>query len=46
MSFAFGLGLRTNTVEEQQRTLRAEFYKQLDEMQDMRSMMGAVERTQ
>ena len=44
MSFVFGLGLRTNTVEEQQRTLRAQFYRQLDEMQDMRSMMGAVER--
>ena len=44
MSFMFGIGLRTNTVDEQQRTLRAEYYKYLDEMRDMRSLMSATER--
>ena len=31
MSVAFGLGLRTNTREEQQRTLDSAYYERLDE---------------
>lgn len=43
MSFVFGLGLRTNTKEEQERTLRAKFYEMQDEMRDMRSLQQAAE---
>ena len=44
MSFMFGIGLRTNTLDEQQRTLRAEYFKQLEELRDMRNLMAAVDR--
>ena len=44
MSFMFGIGLRTNTLDEQQRTLRSEYFKQLEELRDMRNLMAAVDR--
>jgi hypothetical protein len=46
MSFVFGLGLRTNTKEEQERTIRSKFYEMQDEMRDMRSLQQAAEGDQ
>jgi hypothetical protein len=46
MSFVFGLGLRTNTKEEQERTVRAKFFEMQDEMRDMRSLQQAAEGDQ
>lgn len=39
MSFAFGMGLRTNTLEEQQRVIDAAYWKEVEELQDMRQLI-------
>ena len=39
MSFAFGMGLRTNTLDEQRRTLNSFYWQQKDEQEDMRQLM-------
>jgi len=39
MSFAFGMGLRTNTLEEQRRVIESAYWQQVEKMGDMRQLL-------
>ena len=39
MSFAFGMGLRTNTLDEQRRVVESAYWQQVEKMGDMRQLL-------